>query len=599
MKKALAILDEVALFPSTTLSLIQFAAAYYHHPIGDVVASAMPALLKQGKPLRYQPPDTVVDALPEVAPVLSSAQQEAVTQILEKAGQFQPFLLWGVTGSGKTEVYLQIIEQIVKQKKQALLLVPEIGLTPQMVSRFEKRFSMPLAILHSGLTDKERQNAWLQARDHTVSIIIGTRSAIFTPLKNPGIIIIDEEHDASFKQQEGFKYSARDLAIVRAKLENIPVILGSATPALESMHNVDIGRYEQLSLPERAGSAVHPQFKVVDLRKSPTQQGLSQAVIESIQKHLLDGSQVLIFLNRRGFAPVLICHVCGWIAQCDRCDARMTLHQKPFQLQCHHCGAVRKVDQHCKDCGEANLHPVGVGTERIEETLIALFKKVSIIRIDRDTTRKKGALKEQFNKIHGGEPCILVGTQMLAKGHHFPAVTLSVILNVDSGLLSSDFRGMEKTAQLILQVAGRAGRVEKPGEVILQTYHPQHELLQVLLEKGYGEFAKLALIERKQAEFPPYAFLALIKAESVNISSALSFLTEIKNLLAKKHLNLLGPLPAPMQKKAGKHRAHLLLQSPTRKPLQETLNFLITHLATLKSKQRVRWSIDVDPLEMF
>jgi len=601
LKNIIKILDEIPLFPNSLLSLIQFSSNYYHHPIGEVFAAAMPTLLRQGKPADYRQHAGLFETMPEIPPVLTPSQEEAVQKILEVPNSFQAFLLFGITGSGKTEVYLQVIDNILKQNKQALVLVPEIGLTPQTILRFQQRFRVPIAVLHSGLTDRERHNAWLQALNGDARIIIGTRSAIFTPMKNPGVIIVDEEHDTSFKQQEGLRYSARDLSIVRAQLEHIPVVLGSATPSFESLHNVKSKRYQLLELPERAGNAVHPVFHLIDLRKQPTLHGLSSILINHIQKHLDQNSQVLIFLNRRGFSPTLICHQCGWIANCKRCDARMTLHQQPFHLQCHHCGASRSVDKVCLDCGAQNLFSLGAGTERIEEALQEHFPKIKIIRIDRDTTRKKGSLEDKLGEIHAGEPCILVGTQMLAKGHHFSEVNLSVILNADSGLFSTDFRGVERTAQLILQVAGRSGRMEKPGEVILQTYHPEHILLRVLLEQGYHQFAELALKERESAGFPPYQFLALIRAESARIGDSMGFLFEIKELLNNFKNNkilILGPIPAAMQKKAGKHRAQLLLQSSQRKLLKNNLNYLIENLSQLKHKSRVRWSIDVDPVEM-
>lgn len=602
LKNIIEILDKTPLFPESLLSLIKFSSDYYHYPIGEVFAAAMPVRLRQGKSAEYKLPKNADGILPEMAPVLSQAQEEAVQKILEIPNCFQAFLLFGVTGSGKTEIYLQVIANILEQKKQALVLVPEIGLTPQTISRFQKRFPVSIAVLHSGLTDKQRHHAWLQALNGDAQIIIGTRSAIFTPMKNPGVIIVDEEHDVSFKQQEGFRYSARDLSIVRAQLENIPVILGSATPSFESLHNVHTQRYQLLELPERAGNAVHPTFSLIDLKKQPTPHGLSSLLIDQIQKHLDQNSQVLVFLNRRGFSPTLICHQCGWISNCKRCDARMTLHQQPYHLQCHHCGASRAVDRSCLDCGAQNLSPIGSGTERIEEVLQTYFSKTKIIRIDRDTTRKKGSLEDKLEEIHTGEPCILVGTQMLAKGHHFSEVNLSVILNADSGLFSSDFRGIERTAQLILQVAGRSGRMEKPGEVILQTYHPEHILLKVLLDQGYKKFAELALKERESAGFPPYQFLTLIRAEANQIEDSMGFLFEIKKLLhhhvKDNKILLLGPIPAVMQKKAGKHRAQLLLQSSQRKWLKNNLNYLIENLSQLKHKSRVRWSIDVDPVEM-
>ncbi|HEV2613745.1 MAG TPA: primosomal protein N' [Gammaproteobacteria bacterium] len=600
LKQAEEILDTESLFSESILKLIIFAADYYHYPIGEVFAAALPTLLRQGRSTEYKHHAFEFESLPEVPLVLTGHQKIAVDKIISELNNFKPFLLFGVTGSGKTEVYLQIISEVLKQNKQALILVPEIGLTPQTVMRFQMRFPVIISVLHSGLTDSERHSAWLQAKNGDAKIVIGTRSAVFASLKNPGVIILDEEHDLSFKQQEGFKYSARDLGVLRAQFESIPIVLGSATPSLESLHNVESKRYELLTLPERAGEAVHPSFILIDLKKQAAPKGLSIALLESIQKHLKDNNQVLVFLNRRGYSPTLICHHCGWIATCRQCDANMTIHNSPSHLQCHHCGASRPVDRKCLECHSTSLAPLGTGTERIEENLKEYFPETPIIRIDRDSTRKKGSLEKKLANVHEGEACILVGTQMLAKGHHFKNVTLAVILNADSGLFSSDFRGSERTAQLILQVAGRSGRAEKPGEVILQTYHPEHSLLNILLNSGYEDFAKNLLKEREEAQLPPYHFMAMIRAEGLKIELVIEFLNQIKTYLNKDNaVFALGPLPAPMQKKAGKHRGHLLLQSNNRSNLKRVLNQLTSHLSEIKSKQNVRWSIDVDPMELF
>jgi primosomal protein N' (replication factor Y) len=602
LKPIIDIIDEVPLLPESILALIKFSSRYYHHPIGEVFEAAMPAFLRQGRTADYRQGYTEeFEDLPEVPFVLNSYQSDCVKKVLNKLGSFETFLLFGVTGSGKTEVYLHIIENLILQQKQALILVPEIGLTPQTVSRFEKRFLVKISVLHSGLSDRERHDSWMQAKNGDVAIIIGTRSAIFTPLKNPGIIIIDEEHDLSFKQQEGFKYSARDLAVLRGKLENIPVVLGSATPSLESFYQAKSHRYQLLTLPERAGSATHPIVKIMDMKKHSKREksSISVELQKLIQQHLEALGQVLIFLNRRGFAPLLICRHCGWMAVCKRCDAKMTLHQHPAYLQCHHCLSVQSVDKICPECQDHTLSMMGIGTQRLEEELSQCFQHTPIIRIDKDTTRKKGSLTSKLDTIQAGHPCILVGTQMLAKGHHFPKVSLSVIMNVDGGLFSSDFRGLERTAQIIIQVGGRAGRTDKQGEVILQTYHPEHVLLNVLLEKGYDEFVKDSLKDREEAGFPPYQFFALIRAESVDIDFAMNFLTELKILIPSQNIQLLGPIPAPMQKKLGKHRAQLLLKSAQRNHLMAYLDILIDKQAELKYKSKVRWSIDVDPQEMF
>ncbi|HEY0634092.1 MAG TPA: primosomal protein N', partial [Gammaproteobacteria bacterium] len=538
----------------------------------------------------------------EMAPELNSAQHVAVSAITAAAGTFQPFLLDGVTGSGKTEVYLQAIAPVLAAGRQVLLLVPEIGLTPQLVERFRRRFAVPLGLLHSGLSDGERQCAWLMARDGHAPIVIGTRSALFTPLRNPGLIIVDEEHDPSFKQQEGFRYSARDVAIVRAHQLGIPIVLGSATPSLESLHNAQAGRYRLLRLPERAGSALHPKMRLLDVRQQPLQEGLAEPLALLMRRHLERGGQVLLFLNRRGYSPALICHDCGHVAGCPRCDARLTYHSAQRRLRCHHCGTERPVPTQCPKCGSADLRPLGQGTERIEEGLRARFPGVGLVRIDRDTTSRKGAMTALLLEVHAGEARILIGTQMVAKGHHFPEVTLVGILDADQGLFSADFRASERMAQLILQVAGRAGRAERPGEVVIQTHVPDHPLLRTLVESDYHAFAEAALRERAQAQFPPFSHLALLRAEAVDPTAPLTFL-EAARRLAEGHaaagVQLLGPVPAPMERRAGRTRAQLLLQSSSRTGLHRLLEPWVVALEGLKEGRKVRWSLDVDPAELF
>jgi len=532
---------------------------------------------------------------------LNDEQDQAVKSISQTLGSFEPYLLNGVTGSGKTEVYLQVIEQVLERNEQALVLVPEIGLTPQTLMRFQNRFSVPIVTLHSGMTDRERTNAWLWAQKGEASIIIGTRSSIFTPLPRLGIIIVDEEHDLSFKQQEGIRYSARDIAIVRGKAENVPVVLGTATPSLESFHNAKSERYKTLHLPERAGGAKQPTINILDVRNKHLEQGISQDLFDAIEKHLKDGGQVLIFLNRRGFAPILMCHSCGWTAACKRCDAKLTLHHKPRFLQCHHCGAHQPADKQCPECEEGECHAIGIGTERLEQLMKERFPEVPIVRVDRDSSRTKKALDENLEKIHSGHGRILIGTQMLAKGHHFPDVTLVSILNVDNGLHSSDFRATERIAQLIMQVSGRAGRAEKPGEVIIQTHHPEHPLLKQLVETGYSAFAETLLEDRHLATLPPHSYMALIRAEATNSTLPQAFLRELKaeaEKLIKDNVQILGPIPAPMEKRAGHFRAQLLLQSLNRASLHNALKPLVKRLNEDKSR-KVRWSLDIDPLEMW
>lgn len=543
------------------------------------------------------------DPLHEAPLTLNPEQHHAVEQITSSQS-FTPYLLQGVTGSGKTEVYLQAIEAYIRKGRQALVLVPEIGLTPQTVARFKARFNVPVVVMHSNMTDRQRLDAWLQAREGVARIIIGTRSAIFTPMKQPGIIFIDEEHDASFKQQEGFRYSARDLAVMRAHHENIPVVLGTATPSIETLHNARQKRYQWLQLNQRAGNARPPEFELLDIRQLPLQDGLSQPLVQQIRHHLQQGTQVLLFLNRRGFAPTLMCHDCGWLADCRRCDAHMTLHRKPLHLHCHHCDSQRPVPMQCDSCGSTELKPVGEGTERTEEALIKLFPEFPVIRVDRDTTQRKHAMQQIMDKVNQGNPCILVGTQMLAKGHHFPKVTLVAILGADSGLFSADFRGMERTAQLILQVAGRAGRADHPGKVVMQTYHADHPTITSLVQEGYQAFAEQELNQRQGAQLPPFIHCALLRAEANQPAIAEQFLGQLRLLLQEdilqpQGIQWLGPFPSPMEKRAGQFRAQLVLQSPDRKALHQQLQNLTHQIESDPNSRRVRWSIDVDPIDMF
>ena len=533
---------------------------------------------------------------------LNPAQQHAVDSILAHYGKFAPFLLEGVTGSGKTEVYLTLVEETLARQQQALILVPEIGLTPQLVDRFRQRFPVPLAVLHSGLSDRERLHAWQLARSGTAPVIIGTRSAIFTPMQQPGLIVVDEEHDASLKQQDGFRYSARDLAIWRARLLDIPVVLGSATPSLESLLNVEQKRYQQLDLPERTGIARPPTFKLIDVREQRLDDGLSAALLKHMHQHLDAGGQVLLFLNRRGFAPTLMCYGCDWIAECRRCDARLTWHRSDNRLHCHHCGSQRPVDTVCPACQGTDLHPVGQGTERVEQALCEHFPDIDQIRIDRDTTRRKGELDRLLELARSGESRLLLGTQMLAKGHHFPNVTLVGILDADHGLFSTDFRASERMAQLVVQVAGRAGRHERPGEVLIQTCHPQHPLLQLLITEGYPAFARAALDERRDAQMPPITHLALLRAEAASADTAMRFLAAVQQRLHATGLpgiEVWGPVPATMERRAGRFRAQLLLQSAQRGALQRLLSTLVRELEQSKDARQVRWSVDVDPVDTY
>lgn len=598
------ILELDSIFPPKIFELLCWASEYYHHPLGDVFDSALPLWLRKGKTLdaidTHPSKHKHIDA--DLPPSLNAAQTQAVTHILNSFGKFKTFLLDGVTGSGKTEVYLRVIEACLARQQQALVLVPEIGLTPQMLSRFQARFSCPIFLMHSALSEKKRFLSFQAARSGKAHIIIGTRSAVFTPLANPGVFILDEEHDASFKQQTGFRYSARDVMIMRAHLENCPVVLGTATPSLETLHNVHHARYQNLSLPFRAGKAQPPNIQVLDIRHKQLDEGLSSQLIQHMHEHLRSQGQVLLFLNRRGFAPVFMCFDCGAVSACKHCDSRLTLHFGSQKLRCHHCDATLPKPINCIQCKSQNLHPLGVGTERLEAALKSHFPDKHIVRIDKDTTRKKGSLENAVEQVTQGEADILLGTQMIAKGHHFPNVTLVAIIDIDSALFSVDFRSLERLGQLLTQVAGRAGREERLGQVLLQTCHPSHPLINILLNSGYKVFAEHLLIERQNAKLPPYSYQALIRAESKTLKPAENFLKQLKNnlkaQLAKGLLSCFGPIPAPMERRQGKHRAQMLLQAGSRRLLQDQIKALIASLGKA-SHRAVKWSIDVDPLEMY
>jgi primosomal protein N' (replication factor Y) len=671
LKHISAVLDAEPLLDAAQLKFLEWAAGYYHHPLGAVLAAALPKLLREGVDAlevathwsatatgrealaagelaraprqrellmllaghpslaalelserlpRWRDAARSLAALgyaeqherllaPTAAPpgprattvhALSAEQQHALTSVVDALGKFASFLLDGVTGSGKTEVYLQLIDEVLARGQSALVLCPEIGLTPQLISRFAERFSVPIVALHSGLSDKERLTAWRSTASGIARIVIGTRSAVFAPLKDLGVIVVDEEHDASFKQHEGgFRYSARDLAIVRAQAAGVPIVLGSATPSFESLHNVGLGKSTALSLPRRAGAAEPPSLQLIDLRAHAVHRGLSTPLAMAIQRHLDAGGQVLIFINRRGYAPTLLCSGCGWVAPCQHCDARMTVHQREQRLSCHHCGAEEPLPEACPRCGH-QVRPLGHGTERVEETLAERFPNQPIARFDRDSVRQASDLEAAIDRVTSGEARILVGTQMLTKGHHFPDVTLVGVLNADQSLFSTDFRAAERLAQTIVQVAGRAGRASRAGEVLIQTEFPQHPLLLSLLADGYGGFARQALAERAAAGWPPYGRLALLRASGVKPQAAIEFLREARKLAgAPAGVALQGPVPAAMVRRAGRHYAQLLVESPERPLLQRFLAGWLPQVEQLESGRNLRWALDVDPLEVF
>jgi len=542
--------------------------------------------------------------LAQSAHTLSEEQVHAVNEV-RSMQSFAPFLLEGVTGSGKTEVYLQVIEKVLQENKQALVLVPEIGLTPQTIERFQKRFNRPVVALHSGLNNKERLQAWLSASRDEAAIVIGTRSAIFTPMPNLGVIIVDEEHDQSFKQQDNFRYHARDLAIVRGQREDIPVVLGSATPSLETLLNAVQERYAHLRLTQRAGNASPPVVRLVDTTAGNLHEGLSQELIEAINAELEKNNQVLVFLNRRGYAPILICRDCSWMAECPMCNVRSTVHKTRHQLRCHHCGFQEKIPSHCPSCKSTQLEYLGQGTQRSEDALQSLFPNRKILRIDRDSIQRKKSLDDILEIVHRGDPAILVGTQMLAKGHHFPNVTLVAILDADGGIFSADFRGAEKFGQLITQVAGRAGRAEKEGKVLIQSQLCEHPVMQTLVTESYQRLARQLLAERQALSLPPYRQQAVLRSEALNLQEGYDFLQRVREIAeplvesanrANNVVQMIGPVPALMEKRASYYRCELIFYTAKRVVLQQLLAQLAIQIESLSTGKKTRWAIDVDPV---
>jgi len=667
LKAITELLDDRAIINSQVLSVLTWSAHYYQFPIGEAIQTALPTLLRQGKPynllarnwklldheaeakvrrserqqeayriLKLHPVGTtenllnlagietatlkalekkgicecVLEAqdfspqpvqLAQMPLTANVEQKHAIQQVLKYRKQYQAFLLDGLTGSGKTEVYLQIMEQVLKQGKQVLVLVPEIGLTPQTISRFQSRFHCHIALLHSGLNDSKRLQAWQAAETGKASIVLGTRSAIYTPMPNLGLIILDEEHDLSFKQQEGFRYHARDVGLYRGHLQQCPVLLGSATPSIDSYALVQQGKMQMLELKQRAGTALMPKIHILDLKVAPKQHGISLHLIEEIKKRLAKKEQVLIFLNRRGYAPVLICGSCGWQAQCPNCDANFTVHRQPYQhLHCHHCGTIHRMPEQCPQCQHQELATLGMGTGKVEEHLNELFPDFEVIRVDRDSTSRVGSWQKIYDKIQKSEPAILLGTQMLAKGHHFPYVTLVAILDIDSGLLSVDFRATERTAQLIVQVAGRAGRGEHKGDVYLQTLRPDHALLNTLVTENYRAFAKQTLTERQIAQIPPFRYAVLIRCESKDQAQNTEFLQKHAALLRQYPdlvLDIWGPIPAPMERKAGRYQSHMVLLSADRARLHYYVRSWWQNLLQDKPSN-MKLTLDIDPQEL-
>jgi primosomal protein N' (replication factor Y) len=665
--------DESPVITKELMALCEWAARYYHHPIGDVIFHALPVLLRKGENAEFRtenwwlttpegqkhPLDqlsraprqqdflkavqqhphglsqhaaSVLDLAPaagksleekgllrreprsfnkggekhahqtQVPPTLNPEQAIATEELLDSRHHFNVALLDGVTGSGKTEVFLRVMERLIEEGKQILVMVPEIGLTPQTLKRFEIRFNTDIVLMHSNMSDRERLDAWLLAASGHAKIIIGTRSAAFIPAPNLGLIVIDEEHDTSYKQHEGFRYHARDLAIKRAQSLDIPVLLASATPSYESLTNALQKKFTWLKLRKRAGNAHIPEMERVDLRGKTLIHGFSEHALASIKLCLDRKEQVLIFLNRRGYAPTLMCHQCGWIAACDHCDVNLTVHKRANKLHCHHCDTQKALLHTCPECQSEELFTVGEGTEQVETQLSTLFKDVPILRIDRDSTQRKSAMAKLTQKIHEHDQAILIGTQMLAKGHHFPNVTLVVIMDADAGLFSSDFRGMERTAQLVTQVAGRAGRAKKPGHVLLQTYHPDHAAIECLCNLGYEYFAIDGLAERKSLSLPPFYHQVIVRAESGNEQEAMQLLSAMRNDLEPlfaKDVYLVGPYAAIIVRKAGQHRALISIKSAHRAPLHQATQMMTDWLEQSTRQHKIRFAIDVDPLETY
>ena len=668
LKAALALLDTTPLVDPQLLQLAQWAARYYHHPVGEVYSTLFPKRLREGKPqlpggtpgwqLTTRGKGLPAEALPRaqrqaqalgllrehgqvtgaelkaqgisasvlrnlqdkrlIEPLaisdhlhtatsnpglpLNDEQATALQSLLAAGDGFSCHLLEGVTGSGKTEIYLQLIADCLQRGHQALVLVPEIGLTPQTLARFQQRFEAKISVLHSGLSDAQRYLAWEAARSGAAQIVIGTRSAVFTPLARPGLLIVDEEHDGSYKQQDGFRYSARDVAVKRAQLHDCPILLGSATPSLESIQNVEAGRYQHQQLTQRAGSGGMPSIQTLDVRKQSLQAGLSDALVRAMEETLAAGQQVLLFLNRRGYAPTLQCHDCGWIAECRACDARLTVHRRQRRLRCHHCGATSALPRQCPQCHSERLLASGLGTEQTEDFLRARFQQWPIHRVDSDSMQSKGAMQALADEINRGQPCILLGTQMLTKGHHFPAVSLVAVIDADALLFSADFRGEERMAQLLTQVAGRAGRADIAGSVLLQTHYPDHPALLAMLGSSYGEQARGMLRQRQESGLPPAGQLVLMRTDCPNAEYGEQFLQTLRER-STPHLpagaRLIGPLPSPMQRRAGKYRCQLLLTAPDRRSAQAAAGVLVANAETLSTRQGLNWSIDIDPQDVF
>lgn len=663
LKPALEVLDENPLIDAIGLELLKWVAQYYQHPVGETFTLALGPRERRGEPpmpfgeagvrlnLRGQGlAENSLSRAPKQAQLIAALrggsqtltslvaqgisravvrevlakdliercdlgverpwlceppltanpeQRTAITAISESFGHFQTHLLEGVTGSGKTEVYLQLIAKVIKGGGQTLLLLPEIGLTPQMIARVNARFDVPIAVLHSGLTPTQRDRHWAMARAGAAAIILGTRSAIFAPAPKLALIIVDEEHDPSLSQQDGVRYSGRDVAVKRAQLSNCPIVLGSATPSLESLSNANHGRYRLHRLTQRAGNARSPEKTVIDTRRLALQGGLSVQLQNAIRETLARDEQVLLFLNRRGFAQALTCTDCGYIAMCHHCDARMTLHRQPANLRCHHCNDRRHLPSTCPSCGSQRLTASGLGTEQTEQVLAQLFPDTPVIRADSDTMTARDAMATLAETLSHTNAAIVIGTQLLTKGHHFPKVTCVGIVDADSLLFNPDFRGEERLLQLLTQVSGRAGRESLPGHVYIQTRHPDHPLIADLLGRTYNELAQVLLEDRQTRGLPPSGAIGVLRCDSRTAEQGFGFLEQVAKTLKNPPARLIGPLPAPLSRRAGLFRSQLIIQAHNRRQLATTAGQLVTIAGQLKSPPGGRWFMDIDPVESF
>ena len=593
------VLDSEALLSKEILEFLLWSANYYHHPIGEVINSAIPKNLRNGKAADIKKPSEANNHSSGPDFNLTSEQTYAINEVLNNLEEFNGYLLHGVTGSGKTEVYLSITEEVIKAGGQVLVLVPEIGLTPQMINRFENRVAGRVVAVHSQLNDTQKQDAYLLAKTGDAKVILGTRSAIFTPMPKLGLVIVDEEHDGSFKQQSNFRYSARDLSFMRAKFANVPLILGTATPSLETLKNILEKKLTRLTLSSRPGEAILPDVNLIDMR-SQSSEALSSPLIAKTKHYLGINKQVMLFINRRGYAPIYYCPDCEWQSECTNCDSKLVYHRSINRLKCHHCGIEKAPESSCPSCNSNSLKILGYGTERLEENLETYFPNTEIIRIDRDTTRKKKAFANHLKKINSGEPCIIVGTQMLAKGHDFPNLAFVGILDVDVGLMSTDFRATEHLAQLLIQVSGRCGRADFKGEVSIQTRYPNHPIFNYVKDSQYTEYAKTLLTERKDTLLPPYAHQALICANAKNKNAAEKFLNEVAQLINNidiKSVEIWGPVPGVIEKKSNYYYFNLYLQSIERGQLRRLIQTFYQHVETIKVPSSVRWYVDIDPIE--